>query len=168
MLGANDDEAAAGWRIALVLLLTGCGADARREIYRVYEGRGGDWTLEVRLWVEHNGSVLLPKDLMSDDSGVWTRTYWAITYHGDESDEELGIIRMEVRDTGNSESWSERREAGSAYFEFQTGNSWVSDNSYTNGIQVGDAPACQALLTDTDGNTIIIDAPLVKTKGNKM
>ena len=157
----------AGILAVALLLLGGCGADARHEIYRVYEGQNEDWTLEVRLWVEYNKSVLLPKDFVSDDSGVWTRTYWKITYHGDDSEEKLGITRIEVGDASNFESWSEGREAGSDYLEFEDGSGWASHNSYTNGNQVGDSEACYALLTDKDGNTIRIDAPLTKSKGNK-
>lgn len=152
--------------LAAALLLAGCGAvdeAGRHEIYRIYEGNSGDWNLRVRLWVEHDGSMLLPADLQTEDSGTYTRTYWAVTYHGDKSEEELGITELEVGD----ESWNENWRAGESggYFDFSTENSWVSDKSYTNGIDVGNSDACYALLTDIDGHTIRIDAPLTRSKG---
>lgn len=148
--------------LAVLLLLAGCGADARHEIYRVCEGRNGDWTLEVRRWVERDGWMLLPADLQSDDSGVWTRTYWEIAYHGKKSAAELNVTRLEV----SGENWSHSSEIGDEeYLGFDTGHSWVSDNSASSGINVGNSEACYALLTDADGHTIRIDAPLTRSKG---
>jgi len=155
----------AGVIAAALLLLAGCGADTRHEIYRVHAGQNGDWTLEVRRWVEFNNSVLLPEDLKPDESRLYTRTYWKIEYHGDKAVDELSITKLEV----SGENWSQSLEiAEEEYLSFDTENSWGNDNSYTYGINVGDSEACYALLTDTDGNTIRIDAPLVKSKGNKM
>ena len=153
----------AGILAAALLLLGGCGADARHEIYRVYEGRNGDWALEVRRWVEYNKSVLLPKDLVADDSGVWTRTYCRIEYQGEKTEAELGITRLVVK----GDNWTHTSEiTDEEYINFDSENSWVSTNSSTNGINVEDSEACYALLTDTDG-TIRIDAPLAKSKGDK-
>ncbi len=147
-----------------LLLLGGCGADARHEIYRVHEGRNGNWTLEVRRWVEYRGSMLLPKDIKPDDGGLYTRTFWEITYHGEKDVAELGITKLEV----SYENWSSSIEiSDEEYLVFDTINSWVSTNSYTNGIDLDDSEECYAMLTDTDGNTIRIDAPLAKSKGDK-
>ena len=152
--------------LAVLMLLAGCGADARHEIYRVYQGRNGDWTLEVRLWVVYQGSPLLPADLQSDDNGTHTRTYWKLEYHGEKSAEELGIVRIEVGDTGLDESWEHSLQRGdSPWLDFRRDHYWLDDNSYTNGIDVGDSEACYATLTDTDGGTVSIEAPLTKSKG---
>jgi hypothetical protein len=152
--------------LAALLLLAGCRADSRHEIYRVYQGQNGDWTLEVRLWVVYNDSPLLPADLEPDDSGTYTRTYWKLEYHGDMTEEELHVIRTDVGSDGISGGWSYGTESGGGSpLEFDKDKYWLDDNSYTNGIDVGDAEACYAIVTDADGRTVRIDAPLTKTKG---
>ncbi len=154
----------AGVIAAAILLLAGCGADARHEVYRVHEGRNGDWTLEVRRWVEYRGSMLLPNSLTYMDSETYTYVTWRLEYHGsgDIDDCDIAWYRVEAQNYG-WEMGDGKDELG--YYDFENG--WT-DKGRSSGIELYDYEECYAILTDTDGNTIRIDAPLVKSKGNKM
>ena len=86
----------AGVIAAALLLLSGCGADARHEVYRVHEGRNGDWTLEVRRWVEYRDSMLLPNNLTYMDSETYTYVTWRLEYHGTGDIDGCHIAKVEV------------------------------------------------------------------------
>ena len=149
--------------LAAALLLGGCGADARHEIYRVHEGRNGDWTLEVRRWVEYRGSMLLPNNLTYMDSETYTYVTWRLEYHGsgDIDDCHIAWYRVEAQNYG-WEMGNGKDELG--YYDFENGWTGKGDSP---GIELYDDEECYAILTDTDGNTIRIDAPMTKSKGDK-
>ena len=148
--------------VALLLLL-GCGADARHEIYRVHEGRNGNWTLEVRRWVEYRGSMLLPNNLTYMDGETYTYVTWRLEYHGAGDIEDCHIASLEVN--AQNVDWGKGSESGEInYYDFENG--WT-DKDHSSGIEIYDYEECYAMLTDTDGNTIRIDAPLAKSKGDK-
>lgn len=142
--------------VLMVFVLAACSTGGGKQIYRIYYGQNGDWTLTVRLYGEYPSNMLMPDSLKPYADDAFTKPYYKIAYTGEGNADDMKIAKIEVNSV--KKGWTaEMPDAGR--LDFDSKGVFDSNMAGVNGADIDEA--YYAELTKEDGGVIRIDAVLV-------